>query len=42
MLKYFEQPVMSGLDTVAVLRALGRKDLVVGITGQLSSFYMWN
>lgn len=28
-----QMPVMSGLDTVAALRALGRKDLVVGVTG---------
>ncbi|KAI5118222.1 hypothetical protein M0805_000718 [Coniferiporia weirii] len=28
-----QMPIMSGLDTVTVLRALGRKDLVVGVTG---------
>ena len=29
------QPVMSGLDTVNVLRSLGRRDLVVGVTGAI-------
>lgn len=28
-----QMPVMSGLDTVAALRTLGREDLVVGVTG---------
>ncbi|THH05365.1 hypothetical protein EW145_g4855 [Phellinidium pouzarii] len=28
-----QMPVMSGLDTVTALRSLGRKDLVVGVTG---------
>ena len=31
-----QMPVMSGLDTVARLRELGRKDFVVGVTGPLS------
>ena len=29
---------MSGLDTVAALRHLGRKDLVVGVTGKPASW----
>ncbi|KLO12174.1 hypothetical protein SCHPADRAFT_829937 [Schizopora paradoxa] len=28
-----QMPVMSGLDTVNVLRSLGRRDLVIGVTG---------
>lgn len=28
-----QMPVMSGLDTVTALRSIGRKDLVVGVTG---------
>ena len=33
-----QMPVMSGLETVAKLRAMGRRDLVVGVTGESSSF----
>lgn len=29
---------MTGLDTVFALRALGRKDLVIGVTGWCTSF----
>ena len=28
-----QMPVLSGLDAVARLRAMGRKDFVVGVTG---------
>ena len=31
-----QMPVMSGLETVAKLRELGRRDLVVGVTGECS------
>lgn len=33
-----QMPVMSGLDTVARLRELGRRDFVVGVTGALLSY----
>ena len=32
---HLAQPVMSGLDTVFCLRHLRRKDLVVGVTGEV-------
>ena len=33
-----QMPVMSGVEMVRKLRKLGRKDLVVGVTGEFSSF----
>lgn len=36
-----QMPVMSGVEMVRKLRKLGRKDLVVGVTGEICRFPMW-
>jgi osomolarity two-component system, sensor histidine kinase SLN1 len=35
-----QMPIMSGLETVARLREMGRKDFVVGVTGKLLRYFM--
>lgn len=34
-----QMPVMSGLETVSKMRAAGRTELVVGVTGKYSSLF---